>query len=72
MDALSTSVDKCVTKEVMTEKALRVETRISWLQAWLLPKVLFYAFAYFSSKMALQVVFFSLFEWLDADFSFGG
>jgi len=37
-----------------------------------LPKVLFYAFAYFCAKMALQVVFFSLFEFLDDVYNFGG
>ena len=32
----------------------------------------FYAFSYFCAKMALQVVFFSLFEFLDDEFSFSG
>jgi OPA family glycerol-3-phosphate transporter-like MFS transporter 3 len=40
------------------------ETRVNFLQAWFLPKVLFYAFAYFAAKGGLQVVFFSLYEWL--------
>ena len=65
-------MDKCLTKEVKDEKAAQDEARISWFQAWLLPKVLFYAFAYFCSKASLQVVFFSLFEFLDAEFTFGG
>ena len=46
------------------------ETRISFWKAWLLPKVLFYAFSYFCTKMALQVVFFSLFEFLEDEFDF--
>lgn len=61
-----------MTKDVIKEKEAQVETRISFWQAWLLPKVIFYAFAYFCAKMALQVVFFSLFEFLDDEFSFGG
>ena len=42
------------------------EDRISFWRAWLLPKVFFYAGAYFCAKFALQVVFLSLFEFLDA------
>ena len=61
-----------MTKEVAAEKAAQEEDRISWFQAWLLPKVLFYAFAYFCSKASIQVVFFSLFEFLDSEFTFGG
>ena len=72
LSALSTSVDNVLTREVATEKAAQREDRISWFQAWLLPKVLFYAFAYFCAKASLQVVFFSLFEFLDSEFTFGG
>ena len=61
-----------MTREVAAAKAAQEEVRISWFQAWLLPKVLFYAFAYFCSKASLQVVFFSLFEFLDSEFTFGG
>ena len=52
------------------EKEEQPEVRIGFWQAWLLPKVLFYAFANFCAKMAVQVVFFSLFEFLDT-FHFG-
>jgi len=69
---LRDTIDKSMTKEVKEENALQTENRISFWQAWLLPKVLFYAFAYFWAKMALQVVFFSLFEFLDEEFNFGG
>ena len=55
----------------MEEQNSQIESRISFWQAWLLPKVLFYAFAYFCSKMALQVVFNSLFEFLEQAFDFG-
>ena len=41
------------------------EERISFWAAWLLPKVLFYASAFFCAKFALYVVFLSLFEFLD-------
>lgn len=61
-----------MTKDVKVEKDQQVETRIGFWAAWFLPKVLFYAFAYFCAKMALQVVFFSLFEFLDDEFNFGG
>ena len=54
----------------MEEKESQVESRISFWKAWLLPKVLFYAFSYFCAKMALQVVFNSLFEFLEAEFDF--
>ena len=57
---------------VIEEEKKQKETRINFWQAWLLPKVLFYAFSYFCAKMALQVVFFSLFEFLDDEFAFGG
>ena len=41
------------------------DERISFWAAWFLPKVLFYASAYFCAKFALYVVFFSLFEFLN-------
>ena len=41
------------------------DERISFWAAWFLPKVLFYAGAYFCTKFALYVVFFSLFEFLN-------
>ena len=69
---LKDSLSQQVTRDVIHEKMSQIETRISFWQAWLLPKVLFYAFSYFCAKMALQVVFFSLFEFLDAEFAFDG
>ena len=43
---------------------------VGFWRAWLLPKVLLYAFSFFFSKMAIQIVFFSLFEFLDKNFDF--
>ena len=71
-EILGEAVEKSLIKDVRRESLLEEETRIGFWQAWLLPKVLFYAMAYFCAKMALQVVFFSLFEFLDDVFSFGG
>ena len=53
----------------MTEKREVEEIndeRISFWAAWMLPKVLFYASAFFCAKFALYVVFLSLFEFLNA------
>ena len=66
------TVQKTVTQDIKEEKDNAEEVRISFWNAWLLPGVIFYAFAYFCAKMALQVVFFSLFEFLDDEFNFGG
>ena len=60
-------IQTTITQEVQQEKEIQQidEKRIGFFQAWLLPKVLFYASAYFCAKFALQVYFLSLFEWLD-------
>ena len=61
-------ISSSLTREVQQEKEIQLvdEKRISFWSAWLLPKVLFYASAYFCAKFALQVFFLSLFEFLDA------
>ena len=60
---LTQSVRKSVTEKQEVEEIN--EERISFWAAWLLPKVLFYASAFFCAKFALYVVFLSLFEFLN-------
>ena len=62
-------IGQSVTRSVAEakEEQEKNEERISFWAAWLLPKVFFYASAFFCAKFALQVVFLSLFEFLSAE-----
>ena len=54
-EKLAMTISKNMAKEIKVERleVEIVEKRVSFWQAWLLPKVGFYAFSYFCAKCAL-------------------
>ena len=65
---VSQRIQEKIEKEVIDSHSSSVveQTRIGFVQAWLLPNVILYAGTYFLAKMALQVVYYSLFEFLES------
>ena len=55
IDVLARYLQKSIHVDIKTQREEEEieEVRVNFFQAWLLPKVLFYAFAYFCAKGAL-------------------